>query len=63
MNDNQIKSSTDLCLYLLETTGVVTVAGDSFGSRENIRISYATSEDIIIKAVELIKETLLKLSF
>ena len=50
-------------MYILDSTGVVTVAGESFGAPGYIRLSYATSDDIIIKATELIKDTLSKLTF
>jgi len=62
-NDQIIQTSSDLCLYILNTTGVVTVSGDSFGAPGHIRISYATSDDVIIKAIQLVKNTLLKLNF
>ena len=66
-NDNhqkiKIDSASDLCMYILHTTGVVAVSGDSFGAPGYIRLSYATSEDIIIQAVALIKNALLKLTF
>ena len=48
----KIKSSADLCMYILDSTGVVTVAGESFGAPGYIRLSYATSDDIIIQATE-----------
>ena len=50
-----IKSSNDLSMLLLEKTFVVTVAGDCFGAPENIRFSYATSEDIITQMIDRIK--------
>jgi aspartate aminotransferase len=59
----KIISSTDLCMYILQETGVVTVSGDSFGAPGYIRISYAVGEEIIVKAISLIKEALLKLIF
>tara|TARA_Y100000590_G_scaffold469107_1_gene654908 strand:- start:1843 stop:3036 length:1194 start_codon:yes stop_codon:yes gene_type:complete len=62
-NGAKIRSSSDLSLYILNTTGVVTVAGDSFGAPNNIRLSYATSEDTIVKAISLINQTLQKLNF
>jgi len=58
-----ISSSTDLSLYILDQTGVVTVAGDSFGAPNYIRFSYATSENTIETAMHLLKEALKKLSF
>ena len=44
-----IKSALDLCMILLESKSVVSVAGNSFGADYNIRFSYATSEDIILE--------------
>ena len=58
-----IKTSSDLSLYILEQTGVVTVAGDSFGAPNYIRLSYATSNQTISKAVLLIKDVLKKIDF
>ena len=58
-----MKSSEELSLYILNETGVVTVAGKNFGVDDNIRISYATSEDIIKKAIQLMNESLSKLNF
>ena len=60
---NHIKTSSDLSLYILDSTGVVTVAGDSFGAPGHIRLSYATNEQTIISAVSLIKDALKKLNF
>lgn len=40
-----IKTSTDLCLYLLEEHGIAAVPGDAFGEPNGIRISYASSMD------------------
>mgnify|MGYP001198767569 CR=1 FL=1 len=62
-NQNIIRSSTDLSLYILDQTGVVSVAGDSFGAPDYIRFSYATSESTIKKAMSLVNNTLKKLSF
>ncbi|MBI44857.1 MAG: aspartate aminotransferase [Candidatus Marinimicrobia bacterium] len=62
-NEKQLKTSNDLCMYILDSTGVVTVAGDSFGAPGYIRLSYATSEQTIIKATDLIKKALSKLNF
>ena len=62
-NGNKIKNSNDLCLYILDQTGVVTVAGESFGANNNIRLSYATSEQNIIEAVGHMNKALSKLNF
>jgi len=62
-NGTPIKSSKDLSLYFLSETGVVTVDGDSFGAPNYIRFSYATSEDIIKTAMDLILSAIKKLTF
>ena len=54
-----IKSALDLCLILLETKSVVSVAGNSFGANENIRFSYATSEQVINEAMDRFEEVIL----
>jgi len=54
-----IKSALDLCLILLESKSVVSVAGNSFGADNNIRFSYATSENIINKAMDRLEEVIL----
>ncbi len=46
-----IKTTTDLCLYLLEEHGVATVPGDAFGEPEGLRISYAASMDNLKEAL------------
>jgi len=62
-NKEKINNSVDLCSYLLDSTGVVSVPGDSFGSAGHIRFSYATSEKTIKDAMKLVHSTLLKLTF
>ena len=62
-NNKIMKSSTDLAMYILNETGVVSVAGDSFGSNGHIRFSYATSEETIKTAMSLTNEALQKLIF
>jgi aspartate aminotransferase len=57
----RISSSDDLALYLLDQAQVATVGGDAFGARDCIRISYATSDDLIVEAVKRIKEALTRL--
>ena len=58
-----MNTSSDLSLYILRTTGVVTVAGDSFGAPGHIRFSYATSSKIIKKAISIVNKTIKKLHF
>jgi len=53
-----IANSDDLALYLLDKAQVAIVGGDAFGAPECIRISYATSDDLLIEAVKRIKSAL-----
>ncbi len=50
-----IKNDTDFATYLLEETGVAIVQGSAFGLEGYFRISYATSMEILEKAVIKIK--------
>ena len=49
--DKTINDANDLAMYLLETGHVATVGGDAFCAPGYIRLSYATSDDNIRKAV------------
>lgn len=53
-----MKNSGDLCMYLLNKAHVALVPGEAFGSPECLRISYATSKELIKEAVERIKKAL-----
>jgi len=53
-----IKNATGLCLYLLDNAKVAMVPGSAFGDDNHIRISYATSEEQLVKAFARIKESL-----
>ena len=57
-----INTSDDLCMYLLADAQVATTAGDAFGTPNNIRISYATSDEKLVEAVARMKKSLAKLS-
>lgn len=50
-----ITNSAELCDYLLDEALVATVAGSAFGMEGYFRISYATSEDALKKAMERIR--------
>jgi aspartate aminotransferase len=56
-----IKDAKELCMYLLNVGHVAMTPGGAFGAPNYIRLSYATSEDIIAKAVERIKKALSEL--
>lgn len=53
-----INDSNDMAEYILMTAHVAVVGGDSFGENDCIRISYATSDDLIIDACSRIKKAL-----
>ena len=56
LNGRKINNSSDMSMYLLEAANVATVAGDSFGNNNCIRISYAASEAQITEAMARIKK-------
>lgn len=53
-----IKNASDFSMFLLEEANVATVAGDSFGAPECIRISYAASQQNLIEAISRIANAL-----
>ncbi len=55
---HQIKDADDLAMYLLEVAHVACVGGASFGAPECIRMSYATSDANIEKAISRMKAAL-----
>lgn len=61
-NGKKIENSTDMAFYLLNEANVATVMGSAFGDDTCIRLSYATSEDLLIEALRRIKEALAKLA-
>ena len=54
----EINDSDDFAMFLLEKAHVATVGGVSFGDKNCIRFSYATSEDVLVEAMRRIKELL-----
>jgi len=59
--DLVITTSDDLAMYFLEKAHVAVVGGDAFGAPGCIRISYATSDDLLIESVKRIKAALERL--
>lgn len=53
-----INNADDFSMYLLSEANVATVTGDAFGNPNCIRLSYATSEDLLMEAFKRIKEAL-----
>jgi len=56
-----IHNPNDLSMYLLRDAQVAVVTGEAFGDDRCIRISYATSDDLLHKAMERIANSLKKL--
>jgi aspartate aminotransferase len=57
-----INNSGDLAMYLLEEGHVACVGGGAFGAPTCIRMSYATSDENLVKAFARLKEALGKLA-
>jgi aspartate aminotransferase len=60
-NGDVIKNDEDLAMYLLHGANVSTVAGSAFGAEKCIRISYATSMDLLQSAMSRIAKALAEL--
>lgn len=60
-NGRVIKDSADMAIYLLEEAHVACVAGNAFGAPDNIRLSYATSDENLVEAVGRMKAALYQL--
>jgi aspartate aminotransferase len=60
--ETTINNADDMSMYLLGDALVATTGGDAFGCSNNIRISYANSEEQLIEAVKRISSSLAKLS-
>lgn len=58
INGVEVKDADDLAMYLLEYANVATVTGAAFGNPNCIRLSYATSEELLIEAFKRIKNAL-----
>ncbi len=61
-NGKEIKSSMSFTEFLLDEAKVAVVPGDSFGSDDHVRISFATSMENIVKGMDRIEEAVKKLS-
>lgn len=59
--DTVINDAGDLALYLLNEAHVASVSGDAFCAPGYVRMSYATSDDNLVKAAARIKEAVAKL--
>ncbi len=61
-NGKAINSSLDFTGFLLDEAKVAVVPGDSFGADSNVRISFATSMENIVKGMDRIEEAVAKLA-
>jgi aspartate aminotransferase len=52
--ETMISNSDDMSLFLLDKAQVAVVGGDAFGAPNCIRISYATSDELLVEAVKRI---------
>ncbi|GAB4379457.1 MAG: pyridoxal phosphate-dependent aminotransferase [Salibacteraceae bacterium] len=52
--EGRITTSSDLCMYLLSEAHVATVSGSAFGADDCIRLSYATSTEVLNEAIDRI---------
>ena len=59
--DDKINNATDLCMYLLKDAKVSIVTGEAFGDNNCVRLSYATSDMLLIESMKRIKESLANL--
>ena len=59
--DFVVNNADDLCLYLLEKHQLALVTGAAFGDPNCIRISYASSEEILVEAITRLKKGLAEL--
>jgi len=50
-NGKRIETAQDLCIYLLEEHRLALVTGEAFGDPNCIRISYATSDEVLKEAM------------
>ncbi|RNC84374.1 MAG: pyridoxal phosphate-dependent aminotransferase [Balneola sp.] len=54
----QISTSTELCMYLLDEYGLACVPGDAFGEPNGLRMSYAASMEELEEAMKRFKQGL-----
>ena len=53
-----LSGSSDLCAWLLEETGVAMVPGVAFGDDRYVRLSFATSDKLLQRAIERVAEAI-----
>jgi aspartate aminotransferase len=58
VHGRKLATANDICMYLLDEALVAVVTGEAFGAPNCIRISYATSEEVLKEALYRIKRAL-----
>ena len=58
IDGEKIKGSVDLSMYLLDHAGVSLVEGRSFGAEGTLRISYAASDENLVKAMDRVAKAI-----
>lgn len=61
-NGTTIETSTDLCIYLIESHGLAAVPGDAFGEPNGVRMSYASGMEDLEEAMNRLKKGLTELA-
>jgi len=56
-----IHDANDLCMYLLKKAHIALVPGGAFGDDECVRLSYATSNELLTEAIKRMKKALSQL--
>ena len=54
----RIENDTDFCVYMLEKAHIAIVPGAAFGNPNCVRISYATSKNILVEALDRMENAL-----
>ena len=62
LNGKKIETATEIAFQLLEKYQVVTVPGDGFGAPNNIRFSYAASDEDINNAMDALDKVIEEIS-
>jgi aspartate aminotransferase len=61
-NGESIRNAEDFAMFILAEANVALVTGDAFGNGNCVRLSFATADEKIVKAVKQIKDALAKLN-
>jgi aspartate aminotransferase len=60
--EHEIRTSSDLALYLIKEAQVVLIPGSAFGSDNHLRISFAASMDRLNEGMDRIEHALTNLT-